>query len=166
MKKSCCGFGHREVLRNIEEQLYFAVKNAVNQNCELFYTGAMGAFDSLFSSAVRRAQKFYPNIKLICVKPYFSNDINTNRDYYSALFDDIIVPDELAFVYYKSAIKARNRWMIDNSDVVIFYTVRNFGGAYEAKKYALKQCKSIIEINIENNRLPLVITYFLLSGEN
>ena len=31
-----------------------------------------------------------------------------------------------------------------------------YDGAYEAKKYALKQCKSIIDIKIENNRLSLV----------
>ena len=106
----------------------------------------MGDFDSLFSSAVRRAKKTYPHIKLICIKPYFTNDINTNRDYYTALYDDIIIPDELAGIHYKAAIKARNRWMIDNSEIILIYTIRNYGGAYDALKYAERKGKCIIKI--------------------
>ena len=144
MKKACCGFGHRNVFENLSEKLDDAIESAVQQGCEIFYTGAICDFDSLFSSAVRRAKKTYPHIKLICVKPYFTNDINTNRDYYAALYDDIIIPDELAGIHYKAAIKARNRWMIDNSDIVIVYTIRNYGGAYEARRHTERQGKYLI----------------------
>lgn len=146
MKKACCGFGHRNVFENISDKLDQAIESAIQQGCEIFYTGAMGDFDSLFSSAVRRAKKTYPHIKLICVKPYFTNDINTNRDYYTALYDDIIIPDELAGIHYKAAIKARNRWMIDNSDIVIIHTIRNYGGAYEALKYAKRNQRTVFTI--------------------
>ena len=144
--KACCGFGHRNVFENISSKLDNAVEKAIAQGCEIFYTGAMGDFDSLFSSAVRSAKKVYPHIKLIGVKPYFTNDINTDKDYYAALYDDIIIPDELAGIHPKAAIKARNRWMIDNSDIVLIYTVRNFGGAYEAKRYAERNGKRLIKI--------------------
>ena len=106
----------------------------------------MGEFDSLCSSAVRKAKKSHPHIKLICVKPYFTNDINTDSDYYNAMYDDVIIPPELIGVHYKAAIKARNRWMIDNSDVILIYTVRNYGGACEAKRYAQHENKAIIII--------------------
>ena len=69
MTKICCGFGHREVFENITDKTYSAVKEAAEQGCELFYTGAMGKFDELFSSAVRTIKKEYPKIKLICVMP-------------------------------------------------------------------------------------------------
>ena len=144
--KACCGFGHRNVFENISSKLDNAVEEAITQGCELFYTGAMGDFDSLFSSAVRSAKKVYPHIKLIGVKPYFTNDINTDKDYYAALYDDIIIPDELAGIHPKAAIKARNRWIIDNSDIVLIYTVRNFGGAYEAKRFAERNGKRLIKI--------------------
>ena len=144
--KACCGFGHRNVFENISSKLDNAVEEAITQGCEIFYTGAMGDFDSLFSSAVRSAKKVYPHIKLIGVKPYFTNDINTDKDYYTALYDDIIIPDELAGIHPKAAIKARNRWIIDNSDIVLIYTVRNFGGAYEAKRFAERNGKRLIKI--------------------
>lgn len=141
--KACCGFGHRNVFKNISDKLNNAVEIAITQGCEIFYTGAMGEFDSLFSSAVRNVKKIYPHIKLICVKPYFTNDINTNGNYYAAHYDDIIIPDELANIHPKAAIKARNRWMIDSSDIVIVYAIRNYGGVYEAKKYAERSRKNI-----------------------
>ena len=147
VKKACCGFGHRNVFENINGELDNAIEAAIQQGCELFYTGAMGEFDSLFTAAVRRAKKAYPHIKLICVKPYMTNDVNTNRDYYAAMYYDVIIPDELAGIHYKAAIKARNQWIVDQSDVVIGYTVRDHGGAYEALQYAHKKNKNIIQIN-------------------
>ena len=139
----CCGFGHREVFQNIDKELCEAVQKAMGMGCNVFYTGAMGDFDRCFSSAVRKQGK---KIKLVCIKPYMSNELNTNKEYYNCMYDDIIIPDELAFVHYKSAITKRNRWMIDNSDVVIVYAIRNYGGAYDAMRYAERQNKTIIRV--------------------
>ena len=55
--KACCGFGHRIVFENISGKLDKAIEGAVSQGCKIFYTGAMGEFDNLFSSAVRKAKK-------------------------------------------------------------------------------------------------------------
>lgn len=145
--KACCGFGHREVFENISGQVEEAVLMAIKDGCELFYTGAMGEFDNLFSSAVRRAKIAHPHIKLICVKPYMTNDINTDRGYYAAMYDYVIIPYELAGIHYKAAIKVRNRWIIDHSELVIVYMIREHGGAYEAKRYAERRSKHIIVIS-------------------
>ena len=53
----------------------------------------------------------------------------------------------LSGVNPKSAITKRNRWMVENSDFIVTYVCRDFGGAYSAKKYALKIGKKIFEIN-------------------
>ena len=143
---ACCGFGHRDVLEKIDDAVYAAVLKAAEQGCDIFYTGAMGEFDSLFSSAVRKVKKTYPKIKLICVKSYFTNDLNTNGEYYAALYDDVFIPDELADIHPKAAIKYRNRWMIDHSDIVLIYTKRTYGGAYEARKYAERIGKEVVYI--------------------
>ena len=143
---ACCGFGHRDVLEKIDDAVYAAVLKAAERGCDIFYTGAMGEFDSLFSSAVRKVKKTYPKIKLICVKSYFTNDLNTNGEYYAALYDDVIIPDELADIHPKAAIKYRNRWMIDHSDIVLIYTKRTYGGAYEARKFAERIGKEVVYI--------------------
>lgn len=144
----CTGFGHRDVFENLKGQIDTAVASAIEKGCDTFYTGAMGDFDSMFSSAVREAKKAYPNIKLICIKPYMTADINENREYYATAYDDILVPDDLAGIHYKAAIKARNRWIIDHSDdIIIGYTIRNYGGAYTAIRYAEQTGKTIIRIS-------------------
>ncbi|MBQ1546245.1 MAG: DUF1273 domain-containing protein [Clostridia bacterium] len=132
----------------ISEQLDRAVLDATEQGCTLFYTGAMGEFDNQFSAAVRKAKKSYPNIKLVCVKPYMTKEINESGEYLYTLYDDIIIPAELADVHYKSVITKRNRWIISHSDVVIIYTVRNCGGAYNAMKYARAQSKTIFMLEV------------------
>ena len=142
--KACCGFGHREVSANITEQLDKAVLKVAEQGCIIFYTGAMGDFDSLFSSAVRKAKRNYPNIKLICVKPYMTKEINESGEYLYSLYDDIIIPTELADIHPKSAIPKRNRLLVDWSDIVIGYIKRQYGGAYTAIKYAQSLKKEVI----------------------
>ncbi len=141
--KVCCGFGHREVCDDITVPLETAIFSAIKEGCDVFLTGAMGQFDNLFSSAVRKAKETYPKIKLICVRPYYSNSFNLNNN---AVYDDIIIPHELANVHPKAAIRPRNRWIVDNSDIVITYTRRETGGAYEAKRYAYEKEKIIVEL--------------------
>lgn len=80
-----------------------------------------------------------------CIQ-YFTNDLNTNKEYYAALYDDVVIPTEIIGLHYKSAIKARNRWMVDNSDLIISYVTRDYGGAADAIKYANNQNKHIINI--------------------
>lgn len=62
------------------------------------------------------------------------------------MFDSVIVPDVVVGIHYKSAITKRNRWMIENSDIVVAYIYREFGGAYNAVKYAKKLNKTIINL--------------------
>ena len=142
--KACCGFGHRQVFDNISERLYDCLLHIAEQGCVTFYTGAMGEFDSLYSATVRELKTKFPQIKLICVKPYMTKDINEMGAYLYTLYDDIIIPTELADVHYKSVIKKRNRLLIDWSDVVICYVKRGYGGAYEAFKYASKSGKCTV----------------------
>lgn len=146
MIQSCTGFGHREVFQDISGQLDDAVMQIAGGGCKTFYTGAMGAFDSLFSSAVQKAKHSFPDIRLICVKPYMTNEINKHREYYYSLYDDIMIPAECAGVYYKSVITKRNCWMIDKSDIVLSYVFRHYGGAYQALLYAKAKQKQIITI--------------------
>ncbi|MEE3427944.1 MAG: hypothetical protein VZQ55_03080 [Ruminococcus sp.] len=100
----------------------------------------------IFSRAVRKAKKTNPNIKLICVKPYMTKELNDNKEYYKSMYDDVIIPTELIGIHYKSAITARNRWIVDNSDIVIVYTIRAYGGAYTAINYAKKKNKLVIKL--------------------
>lgn len=141
--KRCCAFGHREIFNDISEDVYNVVMNEINAGIEIFYCGCMGSFDNSFAYAVSKAKKNNPNIKLICVKPYMTKELNYLRYYYEELYDDIIIPSEIKGCHYKSAITLRNKWMVDLCDSVIFYLKREYGGTYTAYKYAKRKNKKI-----------------------
>ena len=56
--KACCRFSHRNVFENISSKLDNAVETAITQGCEIFYTGAMGDFDSLFTDDIKAELSF------------------------------------------------------------------------------------------------------------
>ena len=57
------------------------------------------------------------------VLPYLTHEINRDKEYFEAYYDDIVVPTELMGVHYKAAIKKRNRWMVDRADVVLHTSI-------------------------------------------
>ena len=143
----CCGFGHREVFKNIEKELYNTViKLIAESSVTVFYTGGNGEFDMQFASAVRRAQKTYSEVKLYLVKPYMMAALNKDKEFYEEYYSGIIIPQELMGCHPKGAITKRNRWMVENSDYVIAYVPRGFGGAYSAVKQAEKLNKTVIHL--------------------
>ena len=143
----CCCFGHRDIWGSVPNFADVLERLITESSVTVFMTGGMGDFDGIFSSAVRTLKRKYPDIKLLLVKPYFSGELNTNKEYYEFTYDDVVIPDVLAGVHPKSAITKRNRWMAENSDFVVTYVYRDFGGAYDAKKYALKLGKTVFETN-------------------
>lgn len=67
-----------------------------------FWTGGMGESDEIFSSAVRKLKYKYPQIKLLLVNPYATDD--HRRYYYKKFYDDILIPDEVLGAHYRAAI--------------------------------------------------------------
>lgn len=139
----CTFAGHRQIFAvRLSDKINAALEKLLSCDTDfVFYTGGMGEFDTLCSSAVRGAKRRHPekNVRLLLVLPYMIQDINDNKDYYEQAYDDILVPMELMGVHYKGAIKKRNRWMLDRSDVLLAYVRRDFGGAYETLQYAKKR---------------------------
>jgi len=146
----CTFAGHREVYQaNISEMLDEAIFKIINTDDNFrFLVGGMGEFDGMCSSVVRRAKREYPNkeIRLELVLPYLTHELNENKLYYETSFDDVVIPIELAGVHYKSAITKRNRWMVEQSDWVIAFVYRDFGGAYTTLRYAENKGLQIINL--------------------
>ncbi len=146
----CTFAGHREVYQaNISEMLDKAISKIINTDDSFrFLVGGMGEFDGMCSSAVRRAKRKCPNkeIRLELVLPYLTQELNDNKLYYETSFDDVVIPIELAGVHYKSAITKRNRWMVEQSDWLIAFVYRDFGGAYTTLHYAEKKGLKIINL--------------------
>lgn len=72
-------------------------------------------------------------------------------EYYENYYDEIVIPEAIGKAHPKAAITLRNRWMVDNADLVIAYIEHKEGGAYSAVKYAKKLNKKVVNIGSDED---------------
>lgn len=151
----CTFAGHRNVFdSSIEAKVRSSIDELLQEDDEfIFYTGGIGEFDDLCSTAVRAAKKKYINkkIKLILCEPYMKQSINKNKEFLYTLYDDIEIPITLMGCHPKGAIEKRNRLMVEQSDFLIAYVTQENGGAFRTLKYAIKI--GVPFVNLSNNTL-------------
>lgn len=150
----CMFAGHREILDTRLPARVRAVleEMIVSEGEALFYSGGMGSFDEICAHEVRmlKSRKKEKRIELVLVEPYMKQSINRDGRFLQTRFDDIPIPEELGEVHFKRAIRMRNHWMVEHSQVMIAYVKRKEGGAYEAMRYAQKRGIRIINTAIED----------------
>ena len=142
--------GHREVekLALVEDRLETIIRDLIKTKEYVeFYMGRNGEFDVSAASVVKRVQNNLgkENSSLALVLAYHVKD----EEFYENYYDDICMPIDSG-VHYKAAITKRNQWMIDNSDLLIAYVNKDFGGAYNTLKYAEKNGVQIINVAKES----------------
>lgn len=144
-------FGHREtdLTSEIEDHLDKLLHDIISKKEYVeFLIGRNGEFDLIMSSIIKRAINKYScgNTSFILVLPYLNAEYRDNKKSYLDYYDEVEICHESAVAYYKAAIQIRNKFMVDRSDLVIFYVKHNNGGAYSTMQYAAKQKKQIINI--------------------
>ena len=149
-------FGHREIenAREMEKGLYKIISDLISDKEYVeFLVGRNGEFDMLVSSQISYAKKNIrcDNNSLCLVLPYLCAEYKNNKQYFEEYYDEIIVSESASKVHYKNAITARNREMIDKADMIICCVYNNFGGAFNALKYAKKKNKLIINLGVFQN---------------
>ena len=140
-------FGHREInnLQHIDDQLVPIIKELIQTKLHVsFLIGRNGEFDEYAASLIKCVQREVgkENSDMTLVLPYAV----ANIEYFEKYYDSIIIPESVHGTYIKAAITLKNRWMIEQSDLVIVYVERDSGGAYMAMKYAEMLEKNIINI--------------------
>lgn len=130
---------HRRIVLNYLE-------NAVgNQYCD-FFLGEYGRFDEFAYTCAQEFKENHKRCRLIYITPYLqASNSALDKKYQVERFDDVIYP-ELENVPLRYAISHRNRWIIEKSDIVITYVVREFGGAYVMYRQAKRKRKIVFNI--------------------
>ena len=143
-------FGHRHIDNPLAiDTVLDAIIGSLLQNKAYveFLVGRNGEFDQLASSAIRRCKREIRdnNSAHVWVLPYVTADFRDHEDDYRAYYDEIEICDSAAS-HYKSAFQSRNRYMVDRSDLVVFFVERHEGGAYQTMRYAMQQDKQYINL--------------------
>ena len=143
-------FGHRHIDNPLAiDAALDAIIGSLLQNKAYveFLVGRNGDFDQLVSSAIRRCKREIRdnNSAHVWVLPYVTADFRDFEDDYRAYYDEIEICNS-AGRHYKAAFQARNRNMVDRSDLVVFFVERHEGGAYQTMRYAMQQDKQFINL--------------------
>lgn len=144
-----CFFGHRYVdePNRIDLQIYELICNLIRKKDYVdFLVGRDGEYDQLVSSAIIRAKRnvFDANSSLIWIMPYKKAEYINNCEDYDKYYDAVEICEKSAGCHPKAAITIRNQYMIDKSDLCVFYVNHKNGGAWNSFKYANQHVKNII----------------------
>lgn len=142
-------FGHREVedFFSVEQRLEGLIRDLLQQQEYVeFLVGRNGEFDQLAASAVLRVKRLAggDNSSLVLVLPYVTAEFANNQESFADYYDEIEISEAAADKHFKAAIQARNREMVDRSDLLICYVTHKSGGAYRTVQYAKRQGKKIL----------------------
>lgn len=136
-------FGHKDTPKEIEPTLRSTLIDLIeNKNATVFYVGNNGNFDTMVRHQLEDLSQTYP-ITYSVVLAY----LPTEKNKYDNL-SNTIYPEGIENVPKRFAISWRNKWMIQQSDIVVTYVTHNFGGAAQFEKISEKQNKPIIHLII------------------
>lgn len=147
MGKVCTFFGHREVYRDISEELEATIIRAVDEGYSIFWCGGYGSFDLCSAGTVKRLKKRYPHIQLVLILAYLPKHPIPEE------YDSSIYPEGMETVPRRFAISKRNQWMVQHCDGTICYVNNSFGGAYQAYRQAVRQGKVLVNLGtVDRNK--------------
>ena len=150
-------FGHRIIddSQTVEQKLYELLRIIISRGDREveFLVGRNGDFDLMTASVVRRLKKEInaENVFLTLVLPYETAELRNNTEAFEHFYDSIEISEASADKNFKYAITARNRDMIDRSDMVVVYVKNESGGAHQSLRYAEKNEKKIVNLYYTQN---------------
>lgn len=160
MNKVACFTGHRFVGSNplsaevlwIKTSLEDKVFDAYNYGYTTFISGGALGVDTWGAEAVLSYKDILPDIRLVIARPFVGQETRwrkEDRDKYTKILD---MADEVVTInggsYEAWKMLSRNKWMVNNSELVIaVFNGVNKGGTYHCISYARKLKKPIYIIN-------------------
>lgn len=116
-------------------------RNVGDTDCD-FFLGGYGNFDKFSLNCCIEYRKKHKKSKLIYVIPYL------DRKYDLTNFDGSVYPP-IENVPKRFAISRRNKWVVEQADIIIAF-VRYLGGAKTTLDYAIKKSKLIYNLAVIN----------------
>ena len=138
MEKYCSLFGHSEYYKESDYELRLKkeIEICVKNNICNFYIGGYGHFDSCCARIIKEMKLKYPQIKSFLVLAYLNKKLDEyDKKLIANTYDGTIYPP-IENVPLKFAILARNKWIVESSNHIIFFINHTWGGAYKAYEYA------------------------------
>lgn len=134
-----CGHGDFEYNKDVRSVLRNIIEDLINKGANEFLLGGYGTFDLIAAHTIKALKFKYPHILSVYVTPYI------NREWDRKLYDCSEYPP-IENTPKRYAILKRNKWMIDNSDILVAYVSHSWGGAAKTLEYAHRKNIEIMNI--------------------
>ena len=145
---TCCFSGHRILKKDFnEERLEFVIDEALKRGYRTFLVGMALGFDLKCFNVLLKKRSY--NIDIIACVPCKEQDKFFNKKEKEEYNNLIKKADKIIYVneeYSNGCMQQRNRFMVDNSSLLITYFYYPRGGTLYTVNYAKKQNKEIINI--------------------
>lgn len=139
----CCFFGHKDIPSGLTEHLLPVLTGLIAEGVDSFLVGNQGGFDSVVLHMLRLLKGKHPHITYNVVLAYMPG----NKEEWLAYEPmETLYPEGLESVHPRYAISWRNKWMVQESDVVVAYITHSWGGAAQFVELAERKKKRIINI--------------------
>ena len=148
VKKTCCFTGHRVLKKDFDEyKLKEVIDDVIKKGYDTFLIGMAKGFDlKCFETLLSYNSK---KIEIIACVPCenqsqgYTKEEKEKYNYFLKKANKIITLNE---EYFNGCMQVRNRFMVDNSSLVIAYMYAERGGTKYTVNYAKKKEKEIIYI--------------------
>lgn len=149
-----CFSGHRHFPDSEKEELSNRIMNEIEKLYDMgartFIAGGAIGFDMLCETCVLALRHLKGDVKLVLALPCPEQDKNWSDLEKLCLYNIKVMADEIVYVsesYTPECMLKRNRYMVDNSDVLICYKDgRLKGGTYYTMKYAIENDKKVVNL--------------------
>lgn len=151
-EKVCCFLGHREffVTQDLKEELSLVIENLIlKERVKTFIFGSKSLFNNLCYEEVTKIKYKYPKIERIYIRAEYPVIDEDYKKYLLERYEDTFFPENI-LKSGKAVYIKRNFYMIDKSDICVFYYDENNlpkkrkSGTKIALDYAVKKNKRII----------------------
>ena len=143
---TCTFFGHHDTPSTILPALRNTIRRAVTEyGVDYFLVGNQGHFDGMVLEVLRKAKNKHPHINYNVVLAYMPGEKEEWNPYN---YGETMLPEGIEGIHPKYAISWRNKWMVNESDIVVAYITHSWGGAAKYVGMATKRGKNVINLGL------------------
>lgn len=151
---TCCFFGHKVTPSTAAHLIEETINKLISeQGVTSFLVGNQGQFDAMALSVLRNMKIKHPSIMYNVVLAYMPSVGSAEWNPYE--YGETMLPEGIEVVHPRYAISWRNKWMVNESDIVVCYINRSWGGAAKYVEMATKKGKTIINLAEQQNSTML-----------
>ena len=137
-----------------ENKLMSKITELIGCGCHTFYTGMAMGFDIIAAECVLDAAKIMQNhtVSLVCAIPFLDQAKRYTPDWKERYNKILSLCDQSVLIsdrYYTECYFDRNRFMVDNSDLVLTWFDGSAGGTKNTIEYAKSVGRKVINLYSE-----------------